>query len=82
MSFGLTNVVTTFMDLINRVFQNYLHAFMIGFIDDILVYSKSEDEQMVHLMLVLQVLKEHQMFAKYKNCEFWLRSIAFLGHMI
>ena len=59
MSFGLTNAPTTFMDLMNRVFQNYLDSFVIIFIDNILVYSKNEEEHMGHLRVVLQTLKEH-----------------------
>ena len=73
MSFGLTNAPTTFIDLMNMVFRNYLDLFVIVFIDDILVYSKKECEHMNHLKVVLQVLKEHQLFAKYSKCMFWLR---------
>ena len=70
------------MSLMNRVFRNYLHSFVIVFIDDILVYYKSEDDHMGHSRVVLQVLKEHQLSAMYSKCEFWLRSVAFLGHII
>ena len=70
------------MDLIIRVFRNYLESFVIVFINDILVYSKSEDEHMNHFGVVLQVLKEHQLFAKYSKCVFWLRSVSFLGHIV
>ena len=70
------------MDLMNRVFWNYLESFVIVFIDDILVYSKNEGEHMGHLRVVSQVLKEHQLFTKYNKCDFWLRSVAFLGHII
>ena len=66
----------------NRVLRNYLDSFVIVFIDDILVYSKSEDGHMDHLRAVLQVLKEHQLFATYSKSEFWLRSIYFLGHIV
>ena len=69
------------MDLMNRVLWNYLDSFVIVFIDDIFVYSKSKDEHMVHLRVVLRVLKEHQLFVKYSKCEFWLRSVDFLDHM-
>ena len=72
----------TFMDLMNRVFKNYLDAFVILFINDILVYSKSEDEHMGHLRVMLQIIMEHQLFSKYNKCEFWLRLVAFLGHII
>ena len=82
MSFGLINTDTTFVDLMNRVFLNYLDAFVIDYIYDILVYSKSEDDQKDQLRVVLQVLKEHQIFAKYSKCDLWLRLVAFLGHII
>ena len=82
MSFGLTNDMVAFMDLINRVFQNHLDSFIIVFIDDILVYSKNEDDHMGHLRVVLQILKEHQLYAKYSKCEFLWRSVTFLGHII
>ena len=82
MSFGLTNASTTFMDLMNKVFWNYLDSFVIVFIKEILVYSKNEGEHMDHLGVVLQVLKENQLFAKCCKCEFWLRLVAFLGHII
>ena len=68
------------MDLMNRVFQNYLDSFVIVFINDIFVYSKNEDDHMGHLRLVLKTLKEHQLYAKYS--EFLLRSATFFGHII
>lgn len=67
MSFGLTNASEAFMDLMNMVFWNYLVLFVFFFIDDILVYSKSEDEQVGHLRIVLKVLKDNQIFAKYSK---------------
>ena len=70
------------MDLMNSVFQSYLDLFVIVFIDDILVYSKNEDDHMAHLRIVLQTLKEHQLYAKYSKYEFWLRSVTFLGNII
>ncbi|WMV13718.1 hypothetical protein MTR67_007103 [Solanum verrucosum] len=82
MSFGLTNAPAAFMDLMNRVFRLYLDMFMIVFMDDILIYSRSEGEHMDHLRIVLQVLKEHQLYAKFSKCEVWLRSVAFLGHSV
>ena len=82
MSFGLTNAPASFMDLMNRVFRPYLDMFVIVFIDDILVYSRSEDEHSDHLRTVLQTLRDHKLFAKFSKCEFWLRSVAFLGHII
>ena len=66
----------------NLVFRNFLDSFVIVFIDDILIYSKSEDDHMNHLRIVLQVLKDHQLYAKFSKCEFWLRSVAFLGHIV
>ena len=70
------------MDLMSRVFKEYLDSFVIFIIDDILVYSKSDNEKLGHFRVVLQVLKEHQLSAMYSKCEFWLRSVAFLGHII
>ena len=81
MSFGLTNAPAAFMDLMNRVFKDYLDQFVILFIDDILVYSKDANENEEHLRLVLLQLKEHQLYAKFKKCEFWLSQVAFLGHI-
>ena len=75
MSFGLTNAPAVFMDLMNRVFRPYLNRFVIVFIDDILVYSRSELEHERHLGLVLQPLRQHQLYAKFSKCEFWLVSI-------
>ncbi|KAL5578492.1 hypothetical protein UlMin_020191 [Ulmus minor] len=72
MSFGLTNAPAAFMDLMNRVFKEFLDRFVIVFIDDILVYSKSAEEHEEHLRLILQTLRDHQLFAKFKKCEFWL----------
>ncbi|KAL5540174.1 hypothetical protein UlMin_045925 [Ulmus minor] len=82
MSFGLTNAPAAFMDLMNRVFKEFLDRFVIVFIDDILVYSKSAEEHEEHLRLILQTLRDHQLFAKFKKCEFWLNQVAFLGHVI
>ncbi|WMV33546.1 hypothetical protein MTR67_026931 [Solanum verrucosum] len=82
MSFGLTNALAAFMDLMNMVFIRYLDMFVIVFIGDILVYSRSEDEHTDYLRIVIQVLKDQQLFAKFSKCEFWLRSVAFLGHIV
>ncbi|KAB2617261.1 S ribonuclease [Pyrus ussuriensis x Pyrus communis] len=82
MPFGLTNAPAAFMDLMNRVFQPYLDRFVIVFIDDILVYSKSKAEHVRHLTLVLKRLREHQLYAKFSKCQFWLDQVAFLGHVI
>ena len=82
MSFGLTNAPAIFMDLMNRVFQPYLDQFVIVFIDDILLYSKSHEEHSQHLGTVLQVLQSHKLFAKFSKYEFWLEKVAFLEHII
>ncbi|KAL5554726.1 hypothetical protein UlMin_042127 [Ulmus minor] len=70
------------MDLMNQVFKEFLDKYVIVFIDDILVYSKSAEEHEEHLRLILQTLRDHQLFAKFKKCEFWLNQVAFLGHVI
>ena len=80
--FGLTNAATTFMALMNGVFQPYLDKFVIVFIDNILVYSKSKQKHQQHLKVVLQTLRENQLYTKLSKCEFWLDQINFLGHVI
>ena len=82
MSFGLTNAPAAFMDMMNRVFKDYLDKFVIVFIDDILVYSQSETEHEQHLRLVLQWLREHKLYAKFSKYEFWLLQVTFLGHIV
>ncbi|EOY21357.1 RNA-directed DNA polymerase (Reverse transcriptase) [Theobroma cacao] len=82
MPFGLTNAPAVFMDLMNRVFHPYLDKFVIVFIDDILVYSKNDDEHAAHLLIVLQTLRERQLYAKFSKCEFWLKEVVFLGHVV
>ena len=82
MPFGLTNAPTTFMDLMHRVFQPYLDQFVVVFVDDILIYSQSEWEHEYHLRIVLQLLRDHQLYAKYSKCEFWLTEVIFLGHVV
>ena len=82
MSFGLTNAPAAFMDLRHRLFKPYLDQFVVVFIDDILVYSKSREDHERHLRIVLQSLREHQLFAKFNKCEFWLEEVVFLGHII
>jgi hypothetical protein len=79
MSFRLTNALTYFMYLMNKVFKEYLDNFIIVFIDGILVYSRSEEE---HLHLALQKLRENRLYAKLSKCEFWMKQVAFLGHVI
>jgi hypothetical protein len=82
MSFGLTNAPTYFMYLMNKVFMEYLDKFVVVFIDDILVFSRNEEEHAEHLRLVLQKLREHKLYAKRSKCEFWLREVSFLGHVV
>ena len=82
MSFGVTNAHTTFMDLMNIVFKPYLDRFVIVFIDDILVYSKSSLEHEEHLRTVLSTLRKKKIYAKFSKCEFWLDRVIFLGHII
>ena len=81
MSFGPTNSLTIFMNLMNKVFEEYLDKFVIIFIDDILVYSCTMEEHELHLKIVLDKLKEKNLYAKFSKCESWLRKIAFLGHV-
>ena len=82
MSFGLTNAPAYFMYMMNKVFMEYLDKFVVVFIDDILVFSKTKVEHEEHLRLVLQKLREHQLYAKLSKCEFWLKEVSFLGHVI
>jgi hypothetical protein len=82
MSFGLTNAPAYFMYLMNKVFMEYLDKFVVVFIDDILVFSRSEEEHQEHLRLVLQKLREHQLYAKFSKCAFWLKEVSFLEHII
>ena len=82
MPFGLTNALTTFMDLMNKVFQPYLDQFVMVFIDDILVYSRDEQEHEQNLKIVLQTLREKKLYAKLRKCDFWLKEVSFLGHIV
>jgi hypothetical protein len=82
MSFDLTNAPAYFMYLMNSVFMTELDKFVMVFIDDILIYSKNEKEHAKHLRVVLQRLRDHKLYAKFSKCEFWLKSVKFLGHTI
>ncbi|CAA0813312.1 Unknown protein, partial [Striga hermonthica] len=82
MPFGLSNAPAVFIDLMNRIFHPYLDQFVIVFIDDILIYSKSQKEHEEHLRVVLETLRREELFAKFSKCEFWLQRVAFLGHVI
>ncbi|WJZ88382.1 hypothetical protein VitviT2T_007687 [Vitis vinifera] len=82
MPFGLTNAPAAFIDLMNRVFKPYLDPSVVVFIDDILVYSKSREEHERYLTIVLQTLRDKQLYAKLKKCEFWLDKVSFLRHMV
>jgi hypothetical protein len=70
------------MYMMNKVFMEYLDKFVVVFIDDILIYSRNEEEHEGHLCLVLQKLQDHKLYAKLSKCEFWLKQVAFLGHVI
>ncbi|KAJ9561679.1 LOW QUALITY PROTEIN: hypothetical protein OSB04_006839 [Centaurea solstitialis] len=80
--FGLTNAPAVFMDLMNRVCRPYLDKFIIVFIDDILIYSRSKEDHEQHLRLILELLKAEQLYAKFSKCEFWIREVHFLGHVV
>ena len=82
MPFGLTNAPAAFMKMMNNVFRDYLDEFVIVFIDDILIYSKNQEEHKDHLRKVLDKLREHKLFAKLSKCSFWQREIGFLGHVV
>ena len=82
MPFGLTNTPAAFMDLMHRIFHPYLDQFFVVFMDDILIYPQSEREHEDHLRVVLQLLRDHQLYAKFIKCEFWLTEVRFLGHIV
>ena len=82
MPFRLTNAPATFMDLMHRVFKPYLDQFVVVFVDDILIYSKSVEEHEDYLRVILQILRDHQLYAKFSKCEFWLTEVKFLGHVV
>ena len=82
MPFGLTNAPTAFMDLMNRVFRPYVDQFVVVFIDEILVYSKDAQEHEHHLRIVLETLREMKLYDKLSKCDFWLKEVSFLGHIV
>jgi hypothetical protein len=82
MSFGLMNAPAQFMYLMNSVFMPELDKFVMVFIDDILIYSRSMEEHEEHLRIVLQQLREHQLYAKFSKYEFWIKEVPFLGHVV
>ncbi|GJW00916.1 putative reverse transcriptase domain-containing protein [Tanacetum coccineum] len=82
MPFGLTNAPVVFMDLMNRVCKPYLDKFVIVFIDDILIYSRNEEEHANHLRIILELLRKEKLYAKFSKCDFWIRIVQFLGHLI
>ena len=82
MSFGLTNAPAHFMYLMNSVFMPELDKFVVVFIDDILVYSENEKDHAEHLRVILARLREHKLYAKFSKCEFWLKKVPFLGHVL
>src|SRR4051812_6882742 len=82
MFFGLTNAPATFSRLMNLIFMEYLDKFVVVYLDDIPIYSKNEEEHAEHLRLVLMKLREHRLYAKFSNCEFWLPKVTYLGHVI
>jgi hypothetical protein len=82
MSFGLTNALTHFMHLMNSIFMLELDNFVVVFIDDILIYLRSMEEHKGHLRIVLQQLREHQLYSKFSKCEFLIKEVPFLGHVV
>ena len=82
MLYGLTNAPAAFMDLMHRIFQPYLDQFVVVFVNDILIYSQFEQEHEDHLRIVLQALRDHQLYDKFSKCEFWLTVVRFLEHVV
>ena len=82
MPFGLTNALAYFMNLMNKIFMEELDKFVVVFIDDILIYSRSAEEHEQHLRVILNKLWAHELYAKFSKCEFWLQEVDFLGHII
>ena len=82
MSFGLTNAPAYFMNMMNKVFMEELDKFVVVFIDNILVYSATAEEHEQHLIVVLEKLRQNQLYAKFSMCEFGLKEVTFLGHIL
>ena len=82
MRFESMNAPTVFMDLMHMIFQPYLDQFIVVFVNDILIYSKYEEEHEGDMRIVLQVLRDHKLYAKFSKCEFWLIEMKFLGHVV
>ena len=82
MPFGLTNASVYFMNLMNKFFMEELDKFVVVFIDDILIYSRSAEEHEQHLRVILNKLREHELYTKFSKCEFWLQEVTFLGYII
>ncbi|GJZ29374.1 putative reverse transcriptase domain-containing protein [Tanacetum coccineum] len=82
MPFRLTNTPAVFMDLMNRMCKPYLEKFVIAFIDNILIYSKSKEEHEVHLKLIIELLEKEKLYSKFSKCEFWLQEVRFLDHVV
>src|ERR1041384_6246006 len=82
MSFGLTNALAYFMGMMKKIFMDFLDKFVVVFIDDIFIYSQSEEEHEQHVCIVLERLRSHQLYAKFSKCEFWLKEVGFLGHIL
>ena len=80
--FGLTNALSAFMDLMNRVFRSFLDRFVMMVIEDILMYSNDREDHDTHLRVVLETLRKEQLYAKLSKCEFWLKEVSFLGHLV
>ena len=81
-SFGLNNAPAAFVELMNRFFKRCLDIFVIVFIDDILIYSRKEEDHANHLRIILQTFKEKELYAKFSKCKFWIHSMTFLGHIV
>ncbi|GKG23074.1 putative reverse transcriptase domain-containing protein, partial [Tanacetum coccineum] len=82
MPFSLTNAPAVFMDLMNSVCKPYLDKFVIVFIDDILIYSRNEEEHANHLRIILELLRKEKLYAKFSKCDFWIHFVQFLDHLI